>query len=69
MSIFRRQKTLAELQEENEVLDTQLSVAQKRAMINRLEAQMGKGSWRLFSDNGSKSGINFSRIWHWLKSH
>lgn len=56
-------KTLAELQEEDERLDTEVSVARKRAMIKAIDAKMGqKGSWRLFSDNGRLSGLNWDRI-------
>lgn len=67
MSMFRRQKTLAELQDEDEQLDTTLSVARKKAMIKELERQQGRGSWRMFSDNGKASGINWQRIRAWLR--
>jgi len=61
-------KTLSELQEEDEKLDTELSVARKRAMLKAIDAKMGqKGSWRLFSDNGKLSGINWTRIKNRLK--
>ena len=69
MSMFKRHKTLAELQEEDEYLDTEVSVTRKKAMIKALNARMGKGSWRLFSDNGKKSGLNWGRIKNWLKSN
>ncbi len=42
----KRPKTLAELDEEGELLDAELSVAQKRATIKQLEAKVGKGGWR-----------------------
>lgn len=69
MSIFRQPKTLAESQEEDERLTTEVSIARKRAMIRELERREGKGSWKMFSDNNKKSGINFSRVWAWLKTH
>jgi len=62
-------KTLSELQEEDERLDTEVSVTRKRAMIKAIEAKMGKGSWRLFSDNGKLSGLNWTRIKNWLKTN
>jgi len=67
MSMFRRPKTLAELQEEDERLDTEVSVARKKAMIRQAERQAGKGSWRMFSDNGRASGINWQRMMAWLR--
>ncbi len=67
MRIFKSKPTLSELQEEDEYKSVQLSVARKNAMIAELE---GKGKhWQDFSDNKKKSGINWSRIWAWLKSH
>ena len=69
MNLFKRQKTLAEIQEEDELAAANLSLTKKRAMIYRLERQMGKGSWRNFSDNGKRSGVNFGRVRAWLREH
>ncbi len=68
MSLFKRHKTLADLEEEEEQLDTEISVAKKRAMLREVDSRMGKGGWRKFSDNGKKSGINWARVWAWLRS-
>lgn len=69
MKLFNPPKSLAELQEEDERLDTELSVAKKKALIKQLESKMGKGSWRLFSDNGKMSGLSWDRIKNWLKNN
>ena len=39
MSFFKRSKTLAEIQEEDELAAANLSLTKKRAMIYRLERQ------------------------------
>ena len=69
MSLFKPKPTLSELQEEDDYKTTELSVARKQALIDELEGKNGKGSWKLFSDNGKKSGINFKKVWNWLKTH
>ena len=67
MSFYNRTRTLDELEEEDERLDTEVSVARKRAMIKQLNMQAGKGSWRMFSDNGKVSGIDWQRVKTWLR--
>ena len=56
---LQRKKTLDESQEENERLDMELSITQKRVAIAKLkEAGLKKedfGSWRA--------------IWRWVKEH
>ncbi len=69
MSFLKSEPTLAELQEKDDYLTTKLSVTRKQALINELEGKAGKGSWKLFSDNGKKSGISFSKVLAWLKNH
>ncbi len=69
MSIFKSEPSLSELQERDDFLTTKLSVTRKQALINELEGKAGKGSWKLFSDNQKKSGINFKAVWNWLRSH
>ena len=58
-----------ELEEEDERLDTEVSIAKKRAMLRELDARAGVGSWKTFSSDGTKKGIDFKRVWHWLKTH
>lgn len=69
MGFLRGQKSLAELQEEDEQLSTEVSIAKKRAMIRELKQKYGSGYVRAFSDNGKRSGLNWSRAWAWLKTH
>lgn len=66
---FLARKSLSELQEEDELLDYKLSITKKKAMIKELEHREGKGSWKIFSNNGKKMGVNFQRVKNWLKSH
>lgn len=67
MGLFKAKPTLSELQEEDDYLTTKLSVKRKMALIDELE---GKGQrWQDFSENKKKSGINFSRVMAWLKTH
>jgi len=61
-------KTLEELEEENERLDSELSIKQKRALIYTIDREAGfKGAWKMFSDNGKASGINWTRILNRLR--
>jgi hypothetical protein len=57
---FKSEPTLAELQEKEERISVQESIAEKEAMIAKLHAQ-GK-RWEEFSTNGKKSGIDWSKI-------
>ena len=41
MNVLERHKTLAELQEEDEHLETEVSIARKRAVIRELNRQAG----------------------------
>jgi hypothetical protein len=69
MPLFQREKTLSELQEQDDRLDTELSIAKKRSMIKELEAKAGAGGWKMFSNDGTKRGISWGRVWDWLKKH
>lgn len=64
---FKTKKTLSELQEEDDRLTTELSVERKQSLIAELKRR-GKNP-NDFSNNGKKSGINWSAVWRWLKSH
>ena len=69
MPFFKREKTLTEVQDEDDRLDTDVSIARKRALLAQLNARAGKGSWKMFSNNNKKSGISWSRVWAWLRTH
>ena len=66
---FKHKPTLEELQRKNEYADEELSLSRKKALMAELEARAGKYKWQEMSDNGKKSGINFSRIIAWLKTN
>lgn len=72
MPLFKREKTLTELQEEDDRLTSELSVTRKRALIKELEDRAGQGSWKIYSDDGTQRGIppsGWRRIWSWLRTH
>jgi len=66
---FKHKPSIEELRKRNEYKDEELSLAKKDAMMRELAQKGGKDKWKEMSDNGKKSGINFSRIIAWLKSH
>ena len=67
MGLFKQEQSLSELQERDERLETEVSIAKQEAMIRELKRR-GQ-DWKQFSDNGKKSGINMGRVWQWFKSH
>jgi hypothetical protein len=66
---FKSKPSLEELQQRDEYASVELSLAKKKALIKELEARGGRDKWKEMSDDGTKKGINFSRIIAWLKSH
>jgi hypothetical protein len=64
---FKTEESLEQLQEREERVTLQLSIAQKEAMIKQLEAK-GK-QWQHFSTNGKKSGISFEKVRAWLRGN
>lgn len=66
--MFQKHKSLSELEEENEQLDAELSVARKKAMLAQVSQKGGAGFWKRFSSDGSRKGINFKAIGQWLKT-
>ena len=64
---FKTEESLEQLQEREERSTLQLSIAQKEAMIKKLEMQ-GK-QWQHFSANGKKSGISFEKVRAWLRGN
>jgi hypothetical protein len=69
MGLFKPEKSLAEMEEEIEVTKTRRQLLEEKAAVQQLEAKMGSGSWKMFSSNGKKSGLDTSKIWNWLKTH
>ena len=70
--VFRREKTVSELEEENERLSLEeekanheFSIAQKRAMASQLK---DRGlTPKQVGDTGN--GISWRKIYNWLKTH
>jgi hypothetical protein len=62
---FKQEPTVEELQEREERASLELSIAQKQALIQQVEAK-GR-QWQQFSSNGKKSGVNFDKIRAWLR--
>ena len=60
MGFLNQRKSLAELQEEDENLTAEVSIAEKKAMIKRLKAEGMKPS---------HFGFDWARIKEWLKTH
>ena len=69
MPLFKRERTLTEIQDEDERLEAEIPVAKKRALLAQLTARAGKGSWKPFSSNGTLGGVDWKRVWIWLKTH
>jgi hypothetical protein len=64
---FKQQKSLAELQEEDEIKSTELSIARKEALIAELKARGNK--WQNFSEDGTRKKISWGRMKAWIKAH
>ncbi len=69
MGLLKPDKSLSEMEEEIEYTKTKRQLLEEQAAIKQLEEKMGKGSWKIFSSNGKKSGLDTSRIVAWLKAH
>lgn len=65
MGFFGQRKSLDELEEENERAELEYSIAQKKQMIKELRNRGGNPSD--FKEKGG--GINFKKIFDWLKTH
>ena len=63
---FAQHKSLEELEEENEEQELKLSIAQKKALIKKLEQHGGNPSD--FKKSKGK-GFSFSAITNWLRTH
>ena len=61
MEVFRPKKTTEELEEENARLEQEISVKQKREILNKLR---GNGMSLQKDFNG-----NFRAAWNWIKTH
>lgn len=62
---FKEEESLEDLQQREEVVTTQLSIAEKETLIKKVEAEGKK--WEMFSEDGTKKGINYQRILAFLR--
>lgn len=67
MGLLTPRKSLEELEEEIEYSKTRRELLQEQAVIKEIEGKMGKGSWKMFSDNGKRSGFSLSKGLAWLR--
>lgn len=67
VNIFKREKSLTELEEEREHEESEVSLLKQKVLRRELEQKMGKGSLRYFKGEDGKTA--WSRVYAWLKSH
>jgi len=59
---LRKEPTVDELEQESEVMDSKLSVEEKKLLLAKLKQQYGEGSKGLFKGASFKSGIDWDAI-------
>ena len=66
-NIFKREKTLAELEEEREHEESEVSLLRQKVLRRELENKMGKGSLKYFK--GEDGRPVWSKVYNWIKTH
>lgn len=66
MGFLKGDKSLAELAEEREHGEAEVSVLQQKVMKKQLEDKLGKGSLKYFKGNDGRP--IWSRVYNWLKN-
>ena len=66
-NIFKREKTLAELEEEREHEESEVSLLHQKVLRRELENKMGKGSLKYFKGNDGQTA--WSKVYNWIKTH
>lgn len=66
-NIFKREKSLTELEEEREHEESEVSLLRQKVLRRELESRMGKGSLKYFK--GEDGQTAWSRVYNWVKSH
>jgi len=66
-NIFKREKTLAELEEEKEHEESEVSLLQQKVLKRELERKMGNGSLKYFKGEDGRTG--WSKVYNWIKTH
>jgi len=62
------QKSLADMEEEEEHLKQQRRLLEEKVAIKQLKDRLGQGGWKLFSSNGKKSGFSLQSALAWLRN-
>ncbi len=65
---FMPQKSLAELEEEEEYTKQQKRVLEEKVAIHELKQRLGNGGWKMFSNNGRRSGFLLTAALNWLRN-
>ena len=68
LDFLKPKKSLEELEEEIEYSKTKRELLQEQAAIKEIEQRMGKGSWKMFSSDGSRQRFSLSKALNWLRS-
>ncbi len=69
MPLFGSEKSLSDIEQETEVAKSKRELLEEKVAIRQLEERLGKGGWRLFSNNGKRSGFSLSKAKQWLTDH
>ena len=59
---FANNKSLEEMEEESQALDTELEIAQKRALIKKAQQEYGKDWKRMFQGKNFTSGMDWEAL-------
>lgn len=68
MSLFKKEKSLAELEEETEHTDAEIGLLEKQLIKKQIETRLGKGGMSTFNEGDGQQGT-FKRAVNWLKTH
>lgn len=66
-NFFKREKSLAELEEEREHEESEVSLLRQKVLRRELEGKLGKGSLKYFK--GDDGRTVWSRVYNWIKTH
>jgi len=62
MGILSEDESLEELEEKNQKAGLKLSIQRKKALIAESKKKHGKEWWKMFSSDGTESGINWQAL-------
>ena len=62
MGILSEDKSIEELEEDNQKQSLRLSITKKKALIAESKKKHGSTWWKMFSSDGTESGINWQAL-------